>query len=79
MEILTSFLLYVIRLGISYSTLKSFSQYSNFQMFSNDILRARMDTKSVTEKTVTNLNLNFNFFETETSGHGLSGTMLTLL
>ena len=61
MEILTSFLLYVIRLGISYSTLMSFSQYSNFQMFSNDILRARIDTKSVTEKTVTNLNLNFKF------------------
>ena len=61
MEILTSFLLYVIRLGISYSTLMSFSQYSNFQMFSNDILRARIDTKSVTGKTVTNLNLNFKF------------------
>ena len=62
MEILTPFLLYVIRLGISYSTLKSFSQYSNFQMFSNDIFRARIDTKSVTEKTVKNLNLNFKFF-----------------
>ena len=61
MEILTSFLLYVIRLGISYSTLKSFSQYSNFQMFSNGIFRARIDTKSVTEKMVTNLNLNLNF------------------
>ena len=31
-------------------------------MFSNDILRARIDTKLVTEKMVTNLNLNFNFF-----------------
>ena len=51
MEILTAFLLYVIRLGVSYNVLKSFSQYSNFQMFSNDILRARIDTKSVTEKT----------------------------
>ena len=59
MEILTSFFLYVIRLGVSYNVLKSFSQYSNFQMFSNDIFRARIDTKSVTEKTVTNLNLNF--------------------
>ena len=28
-----SYLLYVIRLGISYSTLKSLSQYSNFQMW----------------------------------------------
>ena len=61
MEILTSFLLYVICLGVSYNVLKSFSQYSNFQMFSNDIFGARIDTKSVTEKTVTNLNLNFKF------------------
>ena len=61
MEILTSFLLYVIRLGVSYNVLKSFSQYSNFQMFSNDIFGARIDTKSVTEKMVTNLNLNFKF------------------
>ena len=61
MEILTSFFLYVIRLGVSYNVLKSFSQYSNFQMFSNDILRARIDTKSVTEKMVTNLNLNLKF------------------
>ena len=61
MEILTSFLFYVICLGISYNVLKSFSQYSNFQIFSNDILRARIDTISVTEKTVTNLNLNFTF------------------
>ena len=61
MEILTSFLLYVIRLGVSYNVLKSFSQYSNFQMFSNDIFRAKIDTKSVTEKMVTNLNLNFKF------------------
>ena len=61
MEILTSFFLYVIRLGVSCNVLKSFSQYSNFQMFSNDIFIARIDTKSVTEKTVTNLNLNFKF------------------
>ena len=30
-------------------------------MFSNDILSSRIDTKAVTEKTVTNLNLNFKF------------------
>ena len=34
MEILTSFLLYVIRLDVSYNVLKSFFQYSNFQLFS---------------------------------------------
>ena len=34
-------------------------------MSSNDILRARIDTKSVTEKTVTNLNLNFTFLFNE--------------
>ena len=62
MEILTSFLLYVIRLGISYSTLKSFSQYSNFQMFSNDILRARIDTKSVTEKNGYKFEFEFQIF-----------------
>ena len=61
MEILTYFLLYGIRLDVSYNVLKSFSQYLNFQMFSNDIFRARIDTKSVTEKMVTNLNLNFKF------------------
>ena len=70
MEIPTFFLLYVIRPGVSYSTLKSFSQYSNFQMFSNDILRARIDTKSVTEKTVTNLNLNFKFLFNVKFGSG---------
>ena len=61
MEILTSFFLYVIRLGISYSTLMSFSQYSNFQMFSNDIFDDKICQKAVTEKMVTNLNLNFKF------------------
>ena len=30
-------------------------------MFSNDIFEAGIDTKSVTEKPVTNLNLNFKF------------------
>ena len=40
----------------------SFSQYSNFQMFSNDILRARIDTKSVTEKNGYKFEFEFQIF-----------------
>ena len=61
MEIPTFFLLYVIRPGVSYNVLKSFSQYSNFLMFSNDIFYDKICQKVVTEKMVTNLNLNFKF------------------
>ena len=47
-------------------------------MFSNDILRARIDTKSVTEKTVTNLNLNFKFlFNVKFGSWAFSETSLT--
>ena len=46
-----------------------------FQMFSNDILNGRIVTKAVTIKTV----IISNFCSMLSLGHGLSGTVLTLL
>ena len=40
----------------------SFSEYSNFQMFSNDIFGARIDTKSVTEKNGYKFEFEFQIF-----------------